>query len=147
MSVAKALMPTDFLDLPLFLATVREGQAAIEQLHALGWVPFSPEVTSTAVDAQLVADHTTMRLVATGQDLFTPGPNTVAPDGWWAAVDRLEQRVVAVVLPHGVNLEDTDELVVTMNGLWGNPSAAAALIPLVDSSQVPPARHPVHPGS
>lgn len=126
MRMAKALRPTDVLDLPLLLVTEPEG-VAVAQLLDRGWTTFGEDVVQASVDAELLVNETGVLLLADGAHLLSSSVNPYAPPGWWKAVDVLQQHVVVVVVPQDTDLTAPD-ITDKIEGLKGKPDAAAALV-------------------
>lgn len=129
------LVPGPPVDVPLFVTTTRDdADQLISQLRSLGWVAFG-EVTAP-VDAELAIDPAGVySLTVSGQVLLPSSPNPAAPPGWWAAVDRLHQHVIVLVLPHGTDLRD-QHVGARFKQMLGQLDAAAAMVAVTDGPVV-----------
>ncbi|TFC87678.1 hypothetical protein [Cryobacterium sp. TMT4-31] len=57
--------------------------------------------------------------------------NPIAPDGWWEAVSKLDDRCYVVVAESGsIDLHDKQNRLQQLMDLKGSPRAAAAVLPV-----------------
>lgn len=95
---AKNLIPGPH-PVPALMATTDDADTLMPQLLDRGWALFG-EPPSPARAGRLVVGSDHLQLVADDQALLDD-VNPYAPDGWWAAVDRLQGRCIVVIARSG----------------------------------------------
>ena len=95
---AKTLIPGSH-PVPALIWATSQAAVLIPQLLDRGWGPFSARLPDDA-RGELVIGADRMQLVVDDQMLLDD-TNPPAPDGWWAAVDRLDNCCVVVIVADG----------------------------------------------
>lgn len=127
---AKVLIPSDNgLSLPLVIAILpATDTTTVDALHSIGWKTYGNECKVPGAQLTITDGFV---LSVDGQVFIKDSVNPVAPDGWWDAVSKLNDHVLALVINAGQIDLQSPQLASEFPTLLDNSNTAFSLVPLV----------------
>ena len=129
---AKTLMPSDGPNdpaMPYLFVTAPRGSTITQDLIASGeWNPFRGWMAIADGEVEIMPNS--LRVVVAGQLVLQDDTSSVAPPGWWDAVDAMRGHAGIVVLPAGTPFTQP-ALGDAMDALAGSSSIAQAILRVV----------------
>jgi hypothetical protein len=129
---AKTLMPSDGPNdpaTPFLYVTVPHGSSITKDLIAAGeWNPLRGGIAIADGEVRIMPNS--LRVVVAGQLVLQDDTSSIAPPGWWEAVDAMKGHVGIVVLPAGTPFTQP-ALGEAMEALTGSSATAQAIVRVV----------------
>lgn len=126
----KALIPSaNGLSLPLVIAVLpATDKTTVDALHSVGWKTYGNECKVPGAQLTITDGFV---LSVNGLDFIKDSVNPAAPAGWWDAVSKMNDHVLALVVGSGHIDLQSPQLAAEFAELVDNQDTAFSLVPLV----------------
>lgn len=124
--LAKALMP----GMPMIIVTATKDGTLVSQLRSLGWTAYLEDKDASDPNGSIHITRGSAQIKIDEQIIHEEAVNPASPDGWWAAVQDLEDRVVVLVVEDGKIDLRSAQLKKQLDSLEGSVLTAHNLLPV-----------------